>query len=169
MKQLLSHQAVDWREGRRLRAWELSQQGWRQKDIAAALGVTNGAVSLWMKWAREEGPQGLRRRKAPGPTPRLTQEQRSELPQLLERGPEEYGFRGALWTEGRIAQVIRQSFGVSYHPSHVGRILKACGWTLQKPVRRAIQRDEQAIRRWREERWPQVKKRPKQSAAPSSS
>lgn len=169
MEQLLSHQAVDWREGRRLRAWELGSQGWLQKDIAAALGVSNGSVSLWLKRAREEGPEGLRRRKAPGPYPRLTQEQRAELPRLLERGPEAYGFRGALWTEGRIAQVIRQSFGVSYHPSHVGRILKACGWTLQKPVRRATQRDEQAIRRWREERWPQVKKRPNRRSAPSSS
>ncbi len=169
MEQLLSHQAVDWREGRRLRAWELDTQGWLQKDIAAALGVSNGSVSLWLKRAREEGPEGLRRRKAPGPYPRLTQEQQAELPRLLERGPEAYGFRGALWTEGRIAQVIRQSFGVSYHPSHVGRILKACGWTLQKPVRRATQRDEQAIRRWREERWPQVKKRPNRRSVPSSS
>ena len=176
MEQLLSHQAVDWREGRRLRAWELDTQGWLQKDIAAALGVSNGSVSLCLrpssqglKRAREEGPGGLRRRKAPGPYPRLTQEQRAELPRLLERGPEAYGFRGALWTEGRIAQVIRQSFGVSYHPSHVGRILKACGWTLQKPVRRATQRDEQAIRTWREERWPQVKKRLDRRSAPLSS
>lgn len=177
MQHLLSHQAVDWREGRRLRAWELSQQGWRQKSIAAApvsstgqaLGVTNGAVSLWMKRAREEGPEGLRRRKAPGPPHRLTWEQRAELPRLLECGPEVYGFRGALWTECRIAQVIRQTFGVSYHPAHVGRILKACGWSLQKPVRRATQRDEQAIRRWREERWPLLKKSPNRRSAPSSS
>jgi len=167
MEQLLSHQAVDWREGRRFRAWELGCQRWRQKDIAAAptgvtgpsaLGVTNGAVSQWLKRAREEGPEALRRRKAPGPSPRLTQEQRAELPRLLEQGAEAHGFRGALWTEGRIAQVIRQNFGVSYHPAHVGRILRACGWSLQKPVRRATQRDEQAIRTWREERWPQVKK-----------
>lgn len=168
MKQLLSHQAVDWREGRRLRAWELGCEGWRGRDIAAALGVTNGAVSLWLKRAREEGPEGLRRRKAPGPAHRLSIEQRSELPRLLERGPEAYGFRGALWTEGRIAQVIRQRFGVSYHPAHVGRILKACGWSLQKPMRRATQRDEQAIQRWRGERWPQVKKRPTRRGAPSS-
>jgi transposase len=86
MEQLLSHQAVDWREGRRLRAWELGCQRWRQKDIAVALGVTNGAVSQWLKRAREEGPEGLRRRKAPGPSPRLTQEQRAELPWLLEQG-----------------------------------------------------------------------------------
>jgi transposase len=169
MNKLLSHQAVDWREGRRLRAWELSQQGWWQKDIAAALGVTKGSVSRWVKRAKEEGPEVLRHRKGSGRPHRLTMAQRGELPRLLERGPEAYGFRGALWTEGRIAQVIRQSFGVSYHPAHVGRILKACGWTLQKPVRRATQRDEQAIRTWREEWWPQVKKRPNRRSAPSSS
>lgn len=168
MSQLFSH-AVDWREGRRLRAWELSQEGWSQKDIAAALGVSKGAVSLWLKRARQEGPEGLRRRKAPGPRPRLTAAQRQELPRLLERGPEAYGFRGAVWTEGRIAQVIRQVFGVAYHPAHVGRILRACGWSLQRPVRRAAQRNEEAIRLWREERWPEVKKRRPRRDAPSSS
>lgn len=171
MNELSSH-AVDWREGRRLRAWELSQPasgGWRQKDIAAALGVTKGAVSQWLKRAKQEGPEALRRRKAPGPAPRLTDTQRQEVPRLLERGPEAYGFRGALWTEGRIAQVIRQVFGVSYHPAHIGRILRACGWSLQKPVRRAAQRNEAAIRLWREERWPEVKKKPRRRDALSSS
>lgn len=167
--QKLSSQAVDWREGRRLRAWELSQQGWRQKDITAALGVTKGAVSQWMKRAREEGPEGLRRRKAPGGTPRLSQEQRAEVPRLLEQGPEAHGFRGAVWTEGRIAGLIRRAFGVSYHPAHVGRILRACGWSLQRPVRRASQRNEEAIRAWQQERWPQVKKRPLRRGEPSSS
>lgn len=165
----LSSQAVDWREGRRLRGWELSQQGWRQKEIAVALGVTKGAVSQWLKRARQEGPEALRRRKAPGAVPRLTDAQRQEVPRLLERGPEVYGFRGAVWTEGRIAQVIRQVFGVSYHPAHVGRILRACGWSLQKPVRRATQRNEEAIRLWRQERWPEVKKKPRRRDALSSS
>lgn len=165
----LSSKVVDWREGRRLRAWELSQQGWRQKEIAAALGVSKGAVSQWLKRAKEEGPEALRRRKAPGGVSRLTDAQREALPQLLERGPEAYGFRGALWTERRIAHVIRHVFGVSYHPSHVGRILRACGWSLQKPIRRAAQRNEEAIRLWREERWPEVKKKPRRSRAASSS
>lgn len=169
MHQLSSHQVVDWREGRRLRAWELSQEGWRQKDIAAALGVTKGAVSQWVKRAKQEGPEALRRRKAPGAPPRLTDAQRQELPRLLERGPEAFGFRGAVWTEGRIAEVIRREFGVSYHPSHVGRILRACGWSLQRPVRRAAQRNDEAIRRWRDERWPEIKKRRRRKAAASSS
>lgn len=96
MNDLSSH-AVDWREGRRLRAWELSQPasgGWRQKDIAAALGVTKGAVSQWLKRAKQEGPESLRRRKPSGAPPRLTDAQRQELPRLLERGPEAHGFRG---------------------------------------------------------------------------
>ena len=169
MNELLSSTAVDWREGRRLRAWELSLEGWRNKEIAAVLGVTKGAVSQWFKRAEEEGPEGLRRRMAPGRVPRLTLEQRGKIPGLLEMGPEVYGFRGALWTEGRIAEVIRQTFGVRYHPSHVGRILRTCWWSLQKPARRATQRKEEAIRAWREERWPEIKKEPKRRSAPSSS
>jgi len=147
-------------EARRFRAWELKQQGWKQKDIAQALGVTPGAVSQWLKRAREEGVESLRRRVGSGPPPRLSAEQRAQLPQLLAQGPEAYGFRGAVWTRARVAEVIEREFGVRYDPSHVGRILRACGWSLQKPTRRAKQRDEEAIRAWKEERWPEVEKKP---------
>lgn len=159
-EQNLSAQASDWREGRRLRAWELHLQGWKQPAIAQALGVTQGAVSQWLQRAQEGGAQALRRRKAPGAKPRLTAEQRAQIPQLLQRGAEAFGFRGDVWTRGRIAEVIRREFAVSYHPSHVGRILRACRWSRQKPVRRARQRDEAAIRRWQEERWPEIQKKP---------
>lgn len=154
-----SPQPVDWREGRRLRGIELLGGGWKQKDVAAALGVTPGAVSQWAKRVREGGIEALRRRKAPGGRPRLSPEQKALLPGVLEQGAESFGFRGDIWTCDRIGEVIRRTFGVSYHPSHVGRILKECGWSLQKPVRRATQRDEQAIARWKLERWPQVKKK----------
>ena len=147
-------------EARRFRAWELKQQGWKQSVIAQALGVTPGAVSQWLKRAREEGPESLRRRVGSGSPPRLSAAQRSQLPQLLLRGAEAYGFRGALWTRARVAEVIRREFGVTYSVSQVGRILRACGWSLQKPIRRARQRDEEAIRAWKEERWPAVEKKP---------
>jgi transposase len=147
-------------EARRFRAWELKQQGWKQKDIAEALGVTPGAVSQWLKRAREQGVESLRRRVGSGPRPRLSAEQRARLPQLLAQGAEAYGFRGAVWTRARVADVIEGEFGVRYDPSHVGRILRACGWSLQKPMRRAKQRDEEAIRAWKEERWPEVEKKP---------
>jgi transposase len=158
MNEKRSREATDWKEGRRLRAWELKQQGWKQAAIAEALGVTPGAVSQWMSRVRQEGVAGLYKRKAPGPKPRLTPEQLALLPELLERGAEAYGFRGDLWTQKRVAEVIRREFGVVYTPTHAGRLVRACGWSSQKPDRRAAQRDEASIRRWREEGWAEVKK-----------
>jgi transposase len=158
MEKTLSSQATDWREGRRLRAYELKQQGWKQTQIADALGVTEGAVSQWMKRAREEGVEGLRHKPPPGATPRLSNQERTKVPELLAQGAEAYGFRGDVWTCERVAIVIRKEFGVSYHPAHVSRLLKALRQSLQKPQRRANQRDEEAIERWKEKRWPQLKK-----------
>src|SRR5215470_16829553 len=82
---------LDWREGRRQRAWELKEQGWKQQDIAAALGVTAGAVSQWLKRARERGVEALRRHPAPGRQPRLAAEQLAQVPALVERGPRPMG------------------------------------------------------------------------------
>ena len=158
MEKTLSSQASDWREGRRLRAFELKELGWKQKEIADALGVTEGAVSQWMKRAREEGVEGLRHKPPPGATPRLSEQQRAQLPELLAQGAQAYGFRGDVWTCERVAIVIRKEFGVLYHPAHVSRLVRKSGLSLQKPMRRANQRDEEAIERWKEHRWPSLKK-----------
>src|SRR5258708_37360178 len=107
---------LDWREGRRRRAWELKQQGWKQTAIAAALGVTPGAVSQWLTRAREDGVAALRRHPAPGPTPRLSAEHLAQLPVLLERGSEAYGLRGPMWTCKRGAEGLRTTVGGTYHP-----------------------------------------------------
>ena len=158
MEKMLSSQVSNWREGRRLRAFELKEQGWKQKEIAEALGVTEGAVSQWMKRAREQGVEGLRHKPPPGATPRLSEDQRARVPELLAQGAQAHGFRGEAWTCERVAIVIRREFGVSYHPAHVSRLLKALRQSLQKPQRRANQRDEEAIEHWKEERWPHLKK-----------
>jgi transposase len=148
----------NWKEARRLRAWHLKQQGWPQRQIAQALGVSEGAVSQWMVRARDIGPEALRRRPPPGAPRRLSAEQLARLPALLHRGPTAYGFRGELWTRTRVAAIIRLEFGVSYHPRHVGRLLAAIRWSPQKPARRARQRDEAAIAQWRDEMWPAIQK-----------
>jgi transposase len=158
----------DWREGRRLRAWDLKQQNWSQQAIAGALGVTPGAVSQWMRRAREGGVEALRRRVAPGSPPKLTAEQRAQLPRLLAQGAEAFGFRGDVWTAKRVTTLIRREFGVRYHPHHVGNLLRAAGWSVQKPVQRASQRNEAAIEAWRTERWPALKKGPTRKGRPSS-
>jgi transposase len=160
---------TDWKEARRFRAWHLAQQGWSQRRIAEALGISEGAVSQWMTRARDGGPAALQHRSPPGAARRLTGEQLARLPALLQRGPTTYGFRGDVWTRRRIAVVIRLEFGVTYHPTQVGRLCKAIRWSPQKPVRRARQRDEAAITRWRDETWPALKRGRKPSSKPSSS
>jgi transposase len=159
---------LDWREGRRRRAWELKQEGWKQQDIAAALGVTPGAVSQWLTRAREQGVEALRRHPAPGPTPKLTADQLAQVPELLDRGPEAYGFRGQRWTCKRVGEVLRRTFGVTYHPAHVSRLLHALQHSVQRPVARATQRDARAIQAWWQERWPALEKKPPRKAGPSS-
>src|ERR671911_2748521 len=166
MDNSLSKEATDWREGRRLRAWELKQEGWSQQRIAEALGVSKGAVSQWMKRARQGGVQALKRQPAPGASPRLSEEQRMKLPELLERGAEAHGFRGEVWTCERVAIVIRREFEVSYHPAHVSRVVRALGLSLQKPQRRAEQRDEEAIEHWKEKKWPSLKRGRSRKAEP---
>jgi len=117
MDNQLSKQASDWREGRRLRAWELKEQGWNQQEIANALGVTKGAVSQWMKRGREGGIEGLKRRVATGAPSRLSEKQQAKLPKLLAQGAPAHGFRGDVWTCERVAEVIRKEFGVCLPPS----------------------------------------------------
>lgn len=153
-------QQGDWKEWRRRRAWELSKLGWSQKKIAEALGVTEGAVSQWMKVGREQGEEGLRGKIAVGPQARLTKEQLEQLPRLLEQGAESHGFAGEVWTTERVAVLINKQFGVSYHPAHMSRLLKAIKYSVQQPIERATQRDEKAIKAWKDERWPELKKSP---------
>jgi transposase len=158
----------NWKEARRLQAWRLKQQGWPQRQIADALGVSAAAVSQWMQRGRDGGPQALRHRPPPGAPRRLAPDQLARLPDLLRRGPEAYGFRGQVWTRKRVAEVLRVACGVVYHPTHVGRLLKALRWSPQKPMRRARQRDEAAITHWRQETWPALKKGRRRSSRPSS-
>jgi transposase len=125
----------DWRETRRLLAWELHQQGWSQTRIAKALGVTQGAVSQWLKRGRDgRGVEALRHRLAPGRKAFLTDEQFASIPALIARGAAAFGFADDRWTTRRVASLLNQVFGVSYHPGHVSRLLqKHCpDWRARK-------------------------------------
>jgi transposase len=115
-KTVSSQQATDWREGRRLRAWELKQEGWKQLDIVCALGVSKGAVSQRMKRAEQEAIEGLKHGPPPGTEARLSEDERAKLPELLARGAPAHGFGAEVWTCARVGEVIRKEFGVSYTP-----------------------------------------------------
>lgn len=148
---------VDVREWRRMRAWRLCQLGWKQRQIATAVGVTEGAVSQWLSRARRYGPVALLARSHPGPAAKLGEDQIRLIPDFLGHGAEAYGFRGEVWTCARIAMVIKEEFGVTYQRGHVSRLLRELHWTPQMPIARAIQRDEHEIERWRVEVWPRLK------------
>ena len=159
---------ADWREERRKRAWKLKETGWQQKDIAVALGVSEGAVSQWVKRGRAGGIEALNAHPPTGMTPRLSAEQKAQIPALLAKGAEAYGFRGDVWTASRVAKVIDQTFGIRYHRDHVGRLLREAGGSRQQPIERATQRNEAAIKQWSEQRWPALKKKPSRTRPPSS-
>jgi transposase len=129
------------------------------------LGITQGAVSQWIKRATLQGVAALRDHPAPGATPLLNIDQQAQLVAMLLEGAEAFGFRGAVWTCRRVAQLIRDQFGVCYHPAHVSRLLQHLGWSPQKPLVRATQRDDAAIAAWYAERWPALKKKPSVKAA----
>ena len=93
---------TDWREWRRMRAWRLKQLRWKQRDIAAALGVSTAAVSQWLAQARSDGPAALLSHPAPGHPAKLEPAQLRLTPDFLSHGAEAYGFRGEVWTCARV-------------------------------------------------------------------
>lgn len=148
-----------WKEARRKRAVELRRQGWKQRDIAEAFGVSESTVSKWVANMDQPGDEAWRTKPYGHRPPKLTEKQWQLIPDLLSHGAESYGFRGELWTCARVRTALREEFGVEYHKAHVSRLLKALQWTPQMPIERASQRDEEAIEKWRVEVWPMLKKR----------
>ena len=145
-------------ERRRRRGIELLTDGASVTEVARRLGCSHSSVILWREAVRRRGPTALAAKPAPGRPPKLTAAQRRRVPGLLMRGAPAWGFDTDLWTTRRIATVIQRAFGVRLHRAHVGRVLTTLGWSCQKPERRAVERDEAAIARWKRYRWVTVKK-----------
>lgn len=148
-------------ERRRRRAVDLLKAGASITEVARRLGCSHSSVILWRDAVRRRGLRALTAKPAPGRPPKLTARHRARLPRLLRRGAEAWGFETELWTTQRIATVIHREFGVRVHRAHVSRVLTALDWSCQKPERRAMERDEPAIERWKRYRWPRVKKTPR--------
>jgi len=96
--------------------------------------------------------------------PRLSAAEQQRLVELLKHGPERLGYETPLWTCWRVAHLIEQEFGVRYHAGHVWKLLRAMNWSVQRPTGRALERDEEAIRRWKQHRWTALKKKRKKPA-----
>ncbi len=147
-------------EQRRLRAIELLQHDIPVHVVAERLGVDRRSVRRWKRAHRRQGRAGLRARPTPGRPPKLTAAQQRRLARMVIAGPEAAGYRTSLWTCRRIVDLIRQQFNVVYHPDHVGRLLRACGFSPQRPQPRAKERDDRRVREGIHEDWARVKKTP---------
>lgn len=153
---------------RRSIAVELLQDGKTLTEVADLLSVSVSSVKRWKKAFRQGGLAALAPKRHPGPKSKLSLPQRRRLREIVLRGPLAAGFHTDLWTCRRIAEVVRREFNISYHPDHLGRILHDLGFSPQKPQRRARERDEAAIARWRREAWPRIKKGDAGGKLPSS-
>lgn len=148
-------------ERRRLRAIELLKEGLTPVEVARRVGVDRRSVRRWKAAHRQGGRQALRRQPAPGRPPKLEPGAREQLETILLAGAKAAGFPTDLWTCRRVAEVVAERFAVQYHPSHVARLLHTLGWSPQKPQRRAVERNEEAVQTWIKHDWPRVKKTPR--------
>ena len=146
-------------EKRRFAAQKLLAAGIHQSEVARRLGVHRQSVSRWAAALEKQGKDALRKAGRAGRLPRLSQPQKEAIKAALVEGPEAYGYATSLWTIGRVAALIEQKTGVKYHKGHAWKILRGLGWSSQRPVGRALERDEKAIAHWKKKQWPAIKKK----------
>jgi len=150
--------AMDEAARRRVRAGRLLMQGKPPAEVAAAVGAPRQTVYRWLDVLSAEGLDGLRIMSKGGRPAQLDAEQHEELRRILLAGPQAAGFGTELWTIKRVRETIKRHFGVQYSEVHVWRLLGRLGFSSQKPEKRAKERDEQAIARWKKRTWPALKK-----------
>lgn len=146
-------------EKRRLKAAELFDKGHTQAEVRRKLNISAQSASRWHSSWKAGGKDSLRKAGRAGRLPRLTAEQKDQVKAALIEGPEAHGYSTALWTIGRVAALIKEITGVKYHKGHAWKILRGLGWSSQRPVGRALERNEQAIADWKKRQWPEIKKK----------
>ena len=156
-------------EKRRLRAGRMLLRGVAQAEVSRRVGVAKSTVSGWAKQVEAGGLDALRSTTPLGRPAGLNRGQRAALGRALKQGAMAHGFATELWTLPRVARLIEDQFGLRYSEPHVWRLLRQLGFSPQRPSKRALERDEQAIREWKRKRWPALKKTPRNKGEPSSS
>jgi transposase len=155
---------------RRMRAADMFRRGKRQADVARALGVSAESASEWFRLWSAGGRAALAGAGRAGRLPRISDEQLAEVVAALKKGPRANGFPTDLWTLARVADVIEGTTGIRYSQTQTWEILrKRLGWTRQRPARRALERNDEAIANWVANEWPRIKKVPGAGGRGSSS
>ena len=155
-------------EKRRLRSVRFFEKGYSGAEVARRLGVARQVAHRWKRAWEVGGKGALVSKGQAGPKPKIDAAASQRVVDALLAGPKSQGYKTELWTLPRVSVLISKLTGVRYHPGHVWRVLGSLGFSCQRPVRRALVRDEKAIGTWRRRNWPAIKKTPAASAASSS-
>ena len=145
-------------EARRQRAIQMLADELSLNEIARRIGCNASSVMRWRDRRDALGEEGLKVRSSSGRPPKMNAQQKGELLQLLLQGPMAFGWRTEVWTTRRIVTLIHRKFSIDYHFTQVARILHALDWSPQKPERRALERNEAAIQKWKATDWKRRKK-----------
>ena len=145
---------------RRVRAGRMLLAGKTPAQAAAAVGVARQTAYTWKAVLDEGGIDALRDMPTRGRPARLDDEQLRALARVLLQSPTEHGFGTELWTLKRVGVLIERLYGVKFSQTQIWRILGGLGFSVQKPERRAIERDEDAVQTWKRKSWPALKKKP---------
>jgi putative transposase len=155
------------REKLRLEAVDLIEAGASDREIAKRFRVSRMSVNRWRRALAAGGREALVSKGAGGAKCKLTEVQVAELEAVLDAGPAACGYADQCWMLARVAEQAWQRFGVEYTLAGTAVLLHRAGWSVQVPARRAAERDEEKIARWREDTWPVIKAR-RRTWAPGS-
>ena len=149
----ISHEVL---EQYRFRAIKLRKKGWQVNHIAEAFGVNRRAVTRWFTTFRQHGSKALKSKKANGPEPKLSQEDRQHILSIIKNPAGDYGFETSLWTCKRLQQIIKEKIKKDIDVSNIWRWLRVWGLTSQIPDKEAIEQNKKEVRQWLKERWPEI-------------
>jgi transposase len=134
-------------------------------EVADFLGVDPSSVRRWLAAFRQDGAAGLAARPAPGRPPKLTPCQEKIVCRWLADTPTAHGFGTELWTTSRLGLLIREEWGICFHPHYLAAWLRQRGYTPQLPRRVPRERDDRAVARWLAEDWPRIKRKARRRGA----
>jgi len=155
------------REKVRLEAAEMIEAGASDREIPRRLRVSRMSVNRWRRSLAAGGREALASRGAGGAKCKLSEAQVAELEAVLDAGPAACGYDDQRWTLARVAEQVWRRFGMEYTLAGMDVLLHRIGWSVQVPARRAAERDEEKVARWREDTWPVIKAR-RRTWAPGS-
>jgi|SRR3989344_99041 len=146
-------------EARRLQAAAYFKVGQSQIWVARHFNVSRPTAHNWYWRWHKQGVVALKATKPSGVKPKLLKSRLKKVEKILLKGPLKSGYPTDLWTLPRIAEVIKKETRVIYHPGHVSKLMHLLGWSSQRPVRKARERDEKAIAEWKKTTWPTIQKK----------